>query len=506
MPRGTNRARMRSDFSRVWLQEFRAGPSHAPQYLGQAKAGAASWSFGDITPVYEPAMDRYGEFDTVGKIIGERGIPEVTLTGRYAMDITSTLLRLARNGCDHDVQIHIGECEDPLSFNQGWQKILILEDGRPTEWSTSDLGALEPGERATVTEETPWSGLDLYEIVRMIMGEQAGSQVVQEVIDVSVCDAVTCGTCGIPSNGCDVVFAVTLTAGGSPGLAAEVVYTGNGGNTWDDTNITTLAANENPDALACVGTNLVVISEDSESLHYAPSADILAGVETWTEVTTGFVLTKGPLDIFSADPMHTWIVGEGGYIYFTDDPTGGVSVQSAGALTTQDLKAIHGMDALNLIAVGNSNAVVVTRDGGETWAAETGPAVGVNLNTCWMHSKDVWFVGTAGGKLFYTLDAGTTWTEKAFPGSGAGQVRDIKFTTPSVGYMAHDTATPRGRILRTVDGGYSWYVLPEQGTAATMPLNDRIKALAVCADPNIVYGVGLADNATDGFIVRGSGA
>jgi photosystem II stability/assembly factor-like uncharacterized protein len=178
-------------------------------------------------------------------------------------------------------------------------------------------------------------------------------------------------------------------------------------------------------------------------------------------------------------------------------------VQHSGSLTTQNLNAIHGLDELNVVAVGNSNAVLVTTNGGDTWSLVIGPAVGIALNAIWMRTEEEWFVGTANGRLYYTRDAGLTWTERTFPGSGAGQVRDIQFATPTVGYMAHDTAVPAGRILRTIDGGHSWYVLPEN--IGSIPANDRINALSACGeDVNIVYGAGLADDAIDGVIIKGA--
>ncbi|KKK92607.1 hypothetical protein LCGC14_2701210, partial [marine sediment metagenome] len=79
----------------------------------------------------------------------------------------------------------------------------------------------------------------------------------------------------------------------------------------------------------------------------------------------------------------------------------------------------------------------------------------------------------------------------------------VHFATPSVGFMAHDTATPAGRILRTIDGGFSWYVVPEGNTS--VPANDKFNMLAPCInDPNVMWGGGLADNGTDGMLVKGS--
>jgi photosystem II stability/assembly factor-like uncharacterized protein len=100
------------------------------------------------------------------------------------------------------------------------------------------------------------------------------------------------------------------------------------------------------------------------------------------------------------------------------------------------------------------------------------------------------------------VDKASNWTAKGFPGSGAGSVYDIAFSNMSVGYLAHATATPAGRIMRTYDGGYSWQILPE-GTGS-IAANDRINRVLGCIyDQNFVVGVGLDDDASDGVIVVG---
>lgn len=490
--------------SRVFLMEGGAGPSVAPVYEGLWRAGAVSWEQGDITRIQIPSASQRGKFDRVGSITGEQGDPEIGITARFAQDAKSVLLRLSRNTCENDLQIHFGKCRDPKDFSNGWRdgKILVLEDARPSSYGTDELGALQSDENAAINEETTFVGSDYYEIVPIKFSQLASDEVVQEVVGIEVCDSETCGACGIPSNGCSVVFAVTMRAGGSPGQGAEVVATQDGGSTWVDRIVTTITGSDDPTGLACIGDNVVVISNESESLHYAASADVLNEDETWTEITTGFVAAKGPNAIWSNGPSLTWIVGDGGYIYFTSDPTSGVEVQDSGSATTENLNDIDGLDSDRMVAVGDNNAVVYTTNGGETWTSVTGPAVGVNLNAVVMHTATEWFVGTAAGTLWYTRNSGETWTQKGFPGSGAGVIRDIKFASKAVGYMSHDTATPAGRILRTIDGGYSWYVLPE-GTGS-ITANDRINALAVCQDVNIVYGAGLADNAVDGVIVKGA--
>ena len=413
------------------------------------------------------------------------------------------MLKLVRKGCPIDIQVHMGACQNPSDFNGGWDVVIVLEAARPTSYGGTDLGALG-GDNAEVRETVPFTGRDYYEIGKVTGSELGGSEIVQEVVAVTICDSRSCGTCGSASDGCQKVFALTKTAGGSPGLPAELIYSSDGGGTLGQTNVSTLGANEEPTGMACVGTYLAVISNDSESLHYAVTADVLDGTESWTETTSGFVAAKGPNALFSLGQSFTWIVGDGGYVYFASDITSAVEVQDAGVTTIQNLADIHGYDKTHLVAVGASNTVIYTVNG-TTWLSVTGPDAGVALTCVWMHSKTEWPVGTAGGKLWYTTDSGATWTQKAFNNSGSGGVRDIFFSTPTVGWMAHDY-TPAGgvtgRILRTIDGGNSWYVTPED-RGLNLPTSDRINAIVGCGgDPNVLYAGGLAGDATDGILMK----
>lgn len=497
----------RNGFSRMFLLEQRAGPETPPAYQGFWRAGGLTWAQGDVTLVRKPSDSQYDQFDVIGKIIGAPGSPTIDITGLYPLDARSTFLKLARRGCDNDLQIHIGDCQDPKDFNGGWTKVLVIEAARPTSFTTEDLGALAADQRALVHETMPTVGEDAYEIMRIAFSRQADIQLTREAMDVTICDAINCGLCGIPSDGVSKIFALENFAAGSPGVNAQIVATGDGGLTWVESTIGSLGAAQGARRLACVGVYLVVVSDDSDSLHYALITDVLRGGVSgaWTQVATGFTATKGPRDIFSLGSTLTWMVGEGGFIYFTSDPTSSVVTQESGSLTIGNLNAIHGFDASNLVAVGDGNIVLYTTNGGSTWGAAPGggPNVGVNLNCVFMRTKLEWWIGTAAGRLWYTRDGGLTWKEKLFPGSGSGQVRDVKFSTRQVGYMAFDGATGGGKILRTISGGNSWYVAPE-GTAV-MPANVRINQLAATRDdPNVVFGSGLATGSADGILIKGS--
>lgn len=496
---------VKTPYSRLFVIEDRAGPANSPDYKGQARPLGPSYSFGDRTPVRQPSDRRYGGFDTVDAIKGERGLPTISVENRYQYTLDE-FLALAKKGCAFDLQIHFGQCQDPKAFND-FNKILVLEGTDISKWAASEMGAFEQGKEAVIMDTIDTNSLEMYEVLRLVFQEIAGTEIVQEVVKVVICDSVSCGLCGIPSNGCQTFFAITKSHGGSPGLAAEVIYSSDGGATIGQTNIGSLLATEDPSGAACVGTRLVVVSNEADALFYTTIADLVNGAATWVKNVTGIVASGSPNRIFSLGTSFTWIVSDAGYIYFSEDITDRVTVQEAGVATVQNLLGIHGIGFNDLIAVGASNVVLKTNNGGQTWSLITGPAVGVSLTCCWMISKTEWLVGTANGKLYYTRNSGVSWTEKTFPGSGAANtsVDDIQFATRTVGAIAVNVSgvSAVGKILRTISGGNSWYVLPEGGGA--IPTNDKVTSLALCADDvNRVYAGGLGANAVDGILLRGA--
>jgi hypothetical protein len=492
---------LKRGMTRVFVIENQAGPTHVPYFLDFGVAGAFEQAFGDIKRIEVPSPDQYGQYEVVGEITGAIENAKLPLTYQTKVAV-SYLFELARKRCPYDIQVHAGSCEDPRDFDAGWEIILNLERARSTNFKTEDLGSLTSGDEEKVTEESEASAIRAYYIAPMSFSKRAEADVTSSVIAVNVCDKPSCGECGTATDGCQIVFAVMDPAGSSPGLKPEVVFTSNGYLSDSITAITTFAIGDNPDDAACVGPYYVVVSADSGGYHVALKDAILTVTDVWQKITSGFVALKGPQAITSLSPRDTWIAGKGGYIYFTDSPLSGVVVQDAGSATTQDLNDIDAYDTNHVVAVGAANAVVFTENG-VTWQSRVGPAVGVVLNCVAMRGTEEWWVGTATGKLFYTLNKGLTWTEKLFSGSGAGSVAEIKWASDTVGFMAHNTGTA-ARILRTISGGYTWYVAPERASS-TMPTALSFAALAVCLqEVNVVYAGGLATGGVDGVLVKGS--
>lgn len=493
---------VKSSNSRVWLFDGGAGPFTEPMFMGCAKIGDPSWPQGDVTSIKCPSVKRFGEFETVGEIRGAQDRVTVQVTNRYPLDL-SDLLALTRKRCRVDVQAHIGMCADPQSYKTGWEKIVHFRSAFISNYAPENFGALSDDENNPTNEVVDLSAIEMYEIVKMTFGEKGHADTVREIYTIDVCDNISCGECGPVSDGCQAVFASMEGVGATPGTKPSLLYSADGAQTFYATPITTLFSNEVLDDGDCIGDNLVLVSNMTNSLHYADTSDILSGTETWTEVNAGFVGGGEPNAVWSVDPRNTWIVGDGGYVYFTSDPTAGVTVQDAGiAAINQDLKDVHAYDTQNVLAVGVLNAVIYTTNGGDTWQSVIGPAVGVTLNTCWMLSPITWLVGDANGALWATNNSGTTWTEVALPAS-VTQIDALVFVDDVVGFMAVRIGA-NGYLMRTTSGGEEWYFLPETGTITT---SDYYNDLAICDGlHNILYAAGSAAVSTIGLIVKGVGS
>jgi len=493
---------LKTGFSRVFLIAGRARGDHAPEYFSQLKMGGISQNFGDITRVEIPDPDEYGKFLEVDRIRGTEERAAFTLMGRYAAAVKSRLLELARNKCPVDIQLHMGECTDPSAFNI-FTKAIIAEDAILTSHSTEDLGALESGENAQVNETADIQSRDYYEVLPLTFTQRAADIITNHINNVVVIDTASCGgSCADESNGCQKFFAVSDAAGGSPGTPPDVVFSLDGGSNMYAHDVDSLSSTDDALAVAGVGDYIVVVSNSDGSLSYAEIQDFIDLVDpTFTAVTTGIVAGGEPNHIFSLG-RKAYVVGDGGYVYFTDDPTAGVDVLDAGVATADDLNFVHAYDEYNAVAVGDNGAVIHTTDKTSWDTALTFPVgVGIDLTGVFMKSETEWWVTASNGTMYYTLNSGKTWTAKTLPGTTPSKMDAIAFSSDSVGYAA-GVVSSHGRIYRTFDGGYSWVVTPE-GTSS-IPTGDEFLSIAVCEnDVNLVIGAGIADDATDGILVVG---
>jgi hypothetical protein len=491
--------------SRVFLIPWRAGPTRVPEYHSCLRAQAVSQGFGEVTDIECPDPTRPGKYIKIGSF--QTGVERatVTLEGRYALDVRSALLKLAKQGCAVDLQVHFGDCQD-LSDHNDFKKILYLQDALLSAYNTEDLGSLASGDTAAVNESVDISARDIFDIVAQTFGNKGGDLVTNKVIDGVICDEVSCGECGDTSDGCQRAFVISIQAGGSPGTPADVIYTVDGGTTWYAHDIDSLGATDDPSAVACLKGFLVVVSEASGSAHYAPLADFDAfGTDPdFTAVTTGFVAGGDPTCIVSLG-TKAFIGGDGGHVYSMETPSNGVTLIEDGVLTPSRLLAIDALSDSFVVAVGEDGVILFSEDGATFQLLSTSPVgVGVDVTAVAIKNKNEWWVGTSAGNVYFSIDAGAHWTVKAFPGSGAGTINDITIQSESIMYIAQSTTGPAvGRLLGSFNGGYDFIVLPLG--SGVLPTSDILAFVAACdADPGFIVTGGLGANGADGIIITGT--
>lgn len=493
--------------SRVFIIKHRAGPNREPTYLGASMMGSVSWGQGDVTKIEIPSDIQYNRWDQIDSFQPSQDLATSTISV-YLYEDRSEVLDLVRLRCAFDAQVHIGFCEDPRDFDGGWRKIKVFEDAKITSYDTPELGALQGDGQGTVMEDISFSSRGVYDILRMLYREVAASAVGEEVIAVSVCDTIACGECTDvePSDGCQRVFALTNAGTASPGVLPQVVLTtdqfkldANLIERW----ITSASIGDNVTDGTCHGVNYIALS-DQDELHYANITDMVNENETWAAVSTGFVAAGTPRAIWNYGPSRSFVAGDGGYVYQLVTPGDGVVVLDAGSAVSDDLNDIDGFDLENIAAVGDNGAITYTQDGG-SFSSMTAPVGPTDLYAVAYRNKgEIWVAGDT-GNAYVTTDYGTSWTTKALPGS-LTQVDKIHWHNETVGYIAGRAAGPAGKILRTVNGGYTWYVVPES-VGQSIPTNDYINDIATCdLEPNILFAGGLADNGGDGILIKGADA
>jgi photosystem II stability/assembly factor-like uncharacterized protein len=464
---------------------------------------------GEIEPIYIHNPRRIGSFTPIGSMVTAPDLPEATLV---FLEKHRTIPRqLARLGC-LTTYIHYGVCKDLSDRAQGWENFIeVLAHGRATEKDLGDRTAW--GDSDDQHEDSVTVRLEDYFLIGSLsFGEKAGPEVEREVMDLVYASNTDCVSCDTPEVYTDRLYALTKSSGAaSPGTTAEVIYTTDGGATWSQVSITGLGATVDPDAIDVVGNFLVVVVAASGGYYYAPINQLTGVPGSWTLVTTGFVASKQPNDLFVLNANEVFFVGEGGYIYKSTDITAGVTAVNAGVATTSDLKRIHG-NGDTLVAVGESGAIVRSKNRGQTWATTTLSPTSATVRAIAVVTERIFWIGTSGGKVYWTGNGGETWTEStAISGdlSTGAVIDDIVFVNRHVGWIVGRTSTPTARLFSTWDGGVLWTRQPERLVAwPTFARGNRIAAPydadSTTAANNVAVG-GLSAGGTDGVLFQGVG-
>lgn len=492
------------NFIRAFVQRGGPGPSNALGFAGMDEqylmvGDISNPDRGGVNPITVNDPRRRGLFTRAGYTIDAPDIPSNSLTLKQKHGgVPWYKFRL---DCPISVYESEGLCNDPADPINGWTTLQILSQGLSTDKSYAGRTPFDGSDESLTEIGFSWLG-GIYTIGGIVLGETAAVEVTTEVIDIVYGSYQNCSNCGVADDGTRRIYALQQTAGGSSAVLGKVLYSTDGGKNWTASSITGLGVGVLVTAIDIVGRYLVVIAK-SENAYYISAINPLTGAPgSWTKVTTGFVASKTPNDLYVESPNRVYLVGDGGYIYLSTDITAGVSVLNAGGTTTQNLLRIHGQGT-TLLATGAGNTTIKSTNRGQTWAATTDSVTGTNQATA-VYSPLTYWAGTSAGGVEVTENGGEIWNPITLPGSALIAVHDIIWATAEVGYIAASRAGPTAVVFATFNGGKTW---SEAGSSQlpAAPTYGRPNRLAVPNGVDLqVMANNLAVAALSGGLVDGA--
>ena len=465
----------------LFIQEDGPSPANGYYYAGTSALDALSASLGDINPRYLPNPAIRNNWIIVGSTPSQPGLPTTSVTTHANKSLSDLWWTLKERGCTVNMLAVIDNCarrDNPHS----WESLILMRRSQLTSFSPGPMAPLDGGSNATwdITGDITMQGFD--RILPLQFEEQADAAVLAEVLDGFFNDAINCGgQCGNPSDGCEKFYALAIANPSSAGLSSQVIYTTDLGS-YSALDIPTLGGGSGTKC-APMGSYMVVIAEADEANHVIKFTTLENGDTTGWARVTGYTSGKGPRCIYVKDSLTAFIGGAGGYIYKLNNPTAAPTVLSDGSVSTQDINDIRGLGDV-VIAVGDSNAVWYSANNGATFVAVTGPTVGIDLNTCEIINDRIWFVGTDNGKLYYTTNAGSSWTLHTLD-SSVTHVDCIRFYDENVGYMSV-RAGASARVYRTVWCGNFWSY--EAPYISALPTSAKIDFVTPCGYNRVAAG------------------
>jgi len=467
------------------------GANTQPRYLGCHQLLGIDVPKGDVTLYYCPDPSAPNKFVVDNSSQAAPG----PVTFDIEMKVGRTADWLEKVSCPVPVHVLMNKCgrKDTFVFERAYS----LPATYITSESIANLAARTPDSQDEVLSTFSMASEAMFKGFEMV-GQRKATTESQALNCIASCSDPACsGDCGDSSDFCDVLVIGCEAAGG---LTANVLRSTDHGANFAATAADPFAADENIMSIVCfpVDKNItrILCIRDADVADNAEVAYSDDNGATWTNAdiaTANNVGAVGFRALFAYDPSNIWAVLEGGNIGYSSDGGATWTLQDAGTVTANDLYGVHFIDANNGFAVGDTDTIIRTIDGGDTWDTVTATGGGNGLVSVWMIDRNRIWVGDDAGELYYTNDAGTTWAQRTYPAGAAGSVLDVRFINELYGFLIGTSSSDA--ILRTIDGGYTWQTI-------TITANSGLNQLVLCGE-NELFGVGEVDAAT-GMIIKAS--
>jgi photosystem II stability/assembly factor-like uncharacterized protein len=474
----------------LWVQPD--GPNTQPQYLKCHTLDDIDEPFGGVT-LHRCPNPRGPGWVTIAKT---QDPPDLVTTS-----VTTPLGRTAdwleqQYNCSMGVYVHMRKCEPKNAF-LNYERGFLLRNAVFTSKGLSNLVAREGSDLSEQSFDlTADPGVVRY--YSLDLTRQTTTET-EKLYDIAFCNSPRCaGPCGPAMDDCEVGF---IVAAAGAAAAANVLYTADSGATWTEAAANPFDADEDIISVVCFPldqdtTRVVVARGTTDGANPAEIAYSDDNGANWTAVNVGdtdgeFAQWSGAL--FAIDRYNIWLVTDQGAIYFSDDAAESWTEQATS--NTNGLNYVNFVDENHGVAVGDSNTLITTSDGGEHWDVTDGPSAGDSLMCVEMIDEQRWWVGDDDGAgLNFTLDGGDNWTARAFTVptmTSEDTVNDIMFWDEYVGFAVVTCTSgtgDRGAMMRTFDGGYTWETfLIDTDYDSDSPAGPY--AVWAC-NPNLAYSVG----------------
>jgi len=426
----------------------------------------------DVTRVYCKDPSKRGERIIARSVSGRKEDGTLTINA-WSQHQSDLLHRIWQKNCMFGAQTHLDVCGLPTDAT-AYTKIL-------------DYYAILPGT------------LDYANVDNLEGGEGAGLQLgLSTTYYTSIYGDLTerCASdCGADRDRCDVIFFTTNDVGGA--AVARTYYSTDGGATFAQTGAAPFAHFFSIGGALIDGDRWIVFCNEASAGVVAQCSYSDNNGGAWTIVNMGGAAgVDFTVNSYRHDSGNIFAVGgeaggPTGAVYHSHDR--GVSWTRALLNTAQIFNDVATSDGDTVWAVGNSNSVERSTDGGHTWTAlAAGPATaGIALRAVRALTPDHVIVGSdldaTSEQLHYTLngtDAAPTWTGIPFTGSTAAGTGVIALSIAPQAFRQHlwmvqgNTGTTNSSYcFRSLDGGATW----ERWTLLT---NQRYNDIFACDSNN----------------------
>lgn len=309
------------------------------------------------------------------------------------------------------------------------------------------------------------------------------------LIDVDTCRPDKCPGCD-PQRDCVVVAVSNMTRETGPAYMYVNKHAGDLDRWMTGITLSNWTnSGEQPTSILCLGDFVLITSNVASGVYYTD--DLGKTLVEHTETAW----SDGPNSTDAIDQSFVVLVADQGHIWGSYDAARTWEILDDAHATTNTLNRVMiARDNPQVIyAIGATNTVVKTENGGKNWFTQPGPGAADDiLKALWVKDQFHVLVMNDDAEIFETSDGAETWTQQsALPGlEGSPVGRDmVGCGCDGLWAIVGESTGGMGTyhyIFRNVDGGASgkWYVPKEVQGPTYEPLG------IACCDINRAIAVG----------------